>query len=323
MAIESSVGTLRNVSPSRIRPNPENPRLIFRQEEMESLLASIDRHGIQVPLSVYEENGSYVLIDGERRWRCSVKLALRSVPALVQPKPTELDNLLLMYNIHSLREQWDYFTIASKLQRVIELTEESGGGTPNESELSSATGLSRGQVRRCKLLLDLPERYKQVLLKELQLPKSRQRVTEDFFIELERALKTITKRFPVFLERLDEIRDVIIKKFRKGDIVAITDFRQLSKIATGVDRLNVDRDCAILELEKVFSANNDYGIKDAYSASVGFEYEELDASRQIEKLGGFIRELLALDNFKLELSFVVGLKQLRHDLDELLRQVAE
>ena len=65
---------LRLISPSEIKPNPENPRLVFRQEEMESLMLSIDRHGIQVPLTVYEDGDHFTLLDGERRWRCAKKL---------------------------------------------------------------------------------------------------------------------------------------------------------------------------------------------------------------------------------------------------------
>ena len=49
-----------------------------------------------------------------------------------------------MYNIHALREQWDYFTIASKLVRVIELFGSERGRQRNEVELSNETGLSRG-----------------------------------------------------------------------------------------------------------------------------------------------------------------------------------
>ena len=123
MGETKSTKTLRQISSKKIRPNPENPRLIFRQDEMDSLMVSIDAHGILVPLTVYQENNDYFLIDGERRLRCANKLNLTSVPALVQGKPTELQNLLLMYNIHALREQWDYYTIASNLARVIELYE--------------------------------------------------------------------------------------------------------------------------------------------------------------------------------------------------------
>jgi hypothetical protein len=55
---------LKLISPSEIAPNPENPRLIFRQEEMESLMLSIDRHGIQVPSRYIEmaaDTGSWMV----------------------------------------------------------------------------------------------------------------------------------------------------------------------------------------------------------------------------------------------------------------------
>jgi ParB/RepB/Spo0J family partition protein len=158
-------------------PNPENPRLVFRQEEMESLMRSIDSFGIQVPLTVYHEGHFYYLIDGERRWRCAKKLNLQTVPGIVQEKPTELENLILMYNIHALREQWDYYTIASKLERVIDLYAEENGHQPNEITLSELTGLTRGAIRRCQLLLDLPNRFKELLIKELDKPKSQQRLS--------------------------------------------------------------------------------------------------------------------------------------------------
>jgi ParB family transcriptional regulator, chromosome partitioning protein len=91
---------LKQVPPDKIQRNDDNPRLIFRQGEMEKLLASIDEFGIQVPLSVYQDGEIYRLIDGERRWRCALKLNLKTVPVVIQEKPSPLANLLLMYNIH-------------------------------------------------------------------------------------------------------------------------------------------------------------------------------------------------------------------------------
>src|ERR1700730_11601540 len=88
---------VKDISPDKIRRNPDNPRLFFRAEEMDTLMASIRRYGIQVPITVYEDDDQYVLIDGERRWRCATKLNLRRIPALVQPKPTPFQNLLLMF----------------------------------------------------------------------------------------------------------------------------------------------------------------------------------------------------------------------------------
>ena len=99
MAKRRSPGISKSLRPGLIERNPENPRLIFRQDEMDNLMLSIDRHGIQVPLTVYRDDDVYRLIDGERRWRCAKKLNLRTVPVLVQEMPTELENLLLMYNV--------------------------------------------------------------------------------------------------------------------------------------------------------------------------------------------------------------------------------
>ena len=209
-------GQLKDLAPERVTRNPENPRLFFRSEEMDTLLASIRRYGIQVPITVYEDGDKYVLIDGERRWRCATKLNLRRIPAIIQPKPTRLNNILLMFNIHALREQWDYLTIANKLPDVMDLfAAENPGRQATEQDLSELTGLSRGQIRRCRLLFELPRHYRELLEKELELPKRKQRLSEDFFIEMERSLKTVKKRLPTVISNMDSVRDSLIVKFRK------------------------------------------------------------------------------------------------------------
>src|SRR5690348_14025424 len=104
------------VSPQRLRPNPENPRLIFRAEELRVLQDSIKNQGILVPLTVYRERGGYVILDGERRWRCALKLGLDRVPAIVQPKPAPLQNLMMMFAIHNQRQEWDPLPTAYKLR---------------------------------------------------------------------------------------------------------------------------------------------------------------------------------------------------------------
>ena len=299
MAKKRSAGKSRNLDPKRIRRNPENPRLIFRQDEMDNLMFSINRHGIQVPLAVYEDGKVYRLIDGERRWRCATKLNLRTVPVLVQDKPTELENLLLMYNIHALREQWDYFTIASKLTRVIELYEEENGREPNEIELSEETGLTRGQIRRCRLLLDLPERFKGMLLQELELPKLQQKLSEDLFIEMERSLKTVTNQLPEYADRIDDIRDTLITKFRDGVIPAVTDFRQLSKIATAVKNIGLQSDDAVESLDGVFDPVSNQGIREAYEQTVELGYDEKDAARRLQSLTKFLDRILEEDQLEL------------------------
>lgn len=319
MATKRSTGKSKNLDPRRIERNPENPRLIFRQDEMDNLMFSIDRHGIQVPLTVYEDGDVYRLIDGERRWRCATKLNLRSVPVLVQDKPTELENLLLMYNIHALREQWDYFTIASKLTRVIELYEKENGQKPNETQLSEETGLTRGQIRRCRLLLDLPERFKEMLLLELEQPKLQQKLSEDLFIEMERSLKTVTNRLPDYADQIDDIRDALITKFRDGLIPAVTDFRQLSKIATAVKNIGLQRDDAVESLDAVFDPDTETGIREAYEQTVELGYDEKDAARRLQSLTNFLDRILEEDQLELlDEEFLERARELYERLSQVL-----
>jgi ParB family chromosome partitioning protein len=312
--------TLKMIAPGEISPNPENPRLIFRQDEMESLMLSIDQYGIQVPITVYLHEGSYYLLDGERRWRCASKLGLKAIPAIVQAKPTELQNLVLMYNIHALREQWDYYTIASKLERVIELFEAENGERPNEVTLSEMTGLTRGAIRRCQLLINLPDRFKNLLLTELEKPKLQQKLSEDFFIEMERSLKTVIKRVPEFSDRIDVIRDGLVEKFQRGTISAVTDFRQLSKIATALDNLDVKKGQTRKIIAEVFDPQNNLSIRDAYERSVAFEYEERKYYRYVEDIDEFVSEVLSEDRKgDLDEDLFEGLKRLHGTLSKLLK----
>lgn len=310
---------LRKLSPDQIRPNPENPRLIFRQEEMENLMISIDKYGVQVPIAVFAEGDDFVLIDGERRWRCAKKLNLRQIPALVQERPTELENLLLMYNIHALREQWDYFTIASKLERIINLMLDEQGCQPTETELSEATGLTRGAIRRCQLLLNLPERFKTMLRSELDLPKAQQKLSEDFFIEMEKSLKTVTRRLPDYKKDLDDIRDVLVDKFREGIIPAVTDFRQLSKIATAINNLGIRQRTAKGALDRIFKRNN-VDIRGTYQATVEFEYDEHRAAQHLASLTEFLGEVIEEERIgELDEDFIELIRDLRTQVNKILR----
>lgn len=286
------INQLREIPPSRITRNPENPRLVFRQEEMDTLLRSIKKYGIQVPITVYEHDGEFVLIDGERRWRCARKLNLQKIPALVQSKPSDLNNLLLMFNIHALREQWDYLTIANKLPKIIELfATDNNGRNPNEIELSELTGLTRGQIRRCHLLLDLPKEYRSLLFNELDLPKQKQRLSEDFFIEMERSLKTVEKRIPSAFASINIARDALIKKYREKVINNVVDLRKVSKIATSISSLGVAPERAQYALEQIFDPNNRIGINEVFEEQFETRYDEQKIVRNIESINNFLEEI--------------------------------
>lgn len=285
--IDAEHSDLRDIPVTRIDRNPENPRLVFRSGEMEELLESIRRYGVQVPVSVYREGNRYVLIDGERRWTCCQKLGKDTIPALVQKKPTPLTNLLLMFNIHALREQWDLLTIALKLPRVISLVEKELDRRPTERELSDFTGLSRAVIRRCRLLIELPPKYKDEMLEELKKPKSEQKLTEDLFIEMERALTTVERALPEAIDNRDRVRRVLLKKYTSGIIENRVHFRNVAKIARA-ERVAADKKAALSALKKLFEPN-DYSIDAAYRDSVLEAYSERDirtnATGLLEQLG--------------------------------------
>lgn len=289
MTIDAANSELKQIKTDLIERNIDNPRIIFRQSEFDSLLDSINRYGIQVPISVYRERGRYVLIDGERRWKCSQKLNMQKIPALIQDKPDKLTNLLLMFNIHALREQWDLLTIALKLKVVIELLEKEHNKQPSEIELSKHTGMARGVIRRCKLLLGLPDKYQSMILDELKKPKSKQKLTEDFFIEMERALKTVERAMSDVVPDKDSVRKVLIKKFENEVINNRVHFRDMAKIARA-ENVNSDISNAKKVLKKLFKDNN-YSIQEAFMESVSEDYSERDIltrlNQVIEKLSFF------------------------------------
>ena len=66
-----------------IKPNPAQPRTVFREEALGELAESIRRHGILQPLSVRRLGTTYELIAGERRLRAGIQAGLTEIPCIV------------------------------------------------------------------------------------------------------------------------------------------------------------------------------------------------------------------------------------------------
>jgi ParB/RepB/Spo0J family partition protein len=308
MASSHKTGTLADIPTSKIRPNPENPRITFRQGELEELQESIRQYGIQVPIAVFKQSGGYVLIDGERRWRCASKLNLKTIPALVQQEPPPLENLLLMFNIHALREQWDLLTIALKLPRIVDLLEKELGKSPTEIELSVKTGLARGVIRRCRLLTDLPDKYQGMLLDELKKPKSKQLLSEDLFIEMERSLKTVMRAMPEVVKNKDQARDVLLRKYKDKVIDNIVDFRKVAKIARSTV-VGVSVEQAQGAIKKLLTEPK-YSITQAWTETVSDAYAERDI---VSRIDGLMAKLDEVEASEID-------DEVRDKLEELVRR---
>jgi ParB family transcriptional regulator, chromosome partitioning protein len=225
--------TLQDISVNEIFPNPHNPRLIFDPGDLEDLKESIRKAGVLVPVTVYENDDQnskekYILLDGERRWRCAKELNLAVVPANILDKPKDVtQNILYMFNIHYFRKQWELFPTALKLEKIIGLL-----GTDKDSVLSSTTGLNLTTVKRCKILLWYPEKYRDTLLYK------RDKISTDFFIELFPIAKRV-KEDPDFNSdhKITMIIDGVMEKFMKGEAFSdVKEFREMRKALSFYDK---------------------------------------------------------------------------------------
>ena len=270
---------VRLISPTQLEKNPENPRLIFRQEELEALQDSIAQQGILVPLTVYEDGRHFYLLDGERRWRCSLKLGLTKVPVIVQPKPDRMQNLMMMFAIHNARKDWDPLPTALKLEELEKEYERRNGRRATETELAGIASLSRGVVRRLKMLLNLPAAYRKELMDELEKPRSKQIITVDHVLEATRAAEALRKRDLVDEGEEEDLRRAILNKFRTGVVNNTVAPRKLVRLAQAVTREEVTTETARRVVRKL-TANANYSIDDAFTDSVA----QVDFEHSTEQL---------------------------------------
>ncbi len=68
----------------KVEPNPNQPRKLFDEEQLQALADSISEHGLLQPLAVRSiGEGYYQIIAGERRWRAARMAGLKEVPVMV------------------------------------------------------------------------------------------------------------------------------------------------------------------------------------------------------------------------------------------------
>lgn len=272
---------VRNLRVDQIGPNPHNPRRLFDEEPMQILKESVEKLGILVPVTVYEaprghrpQREKFILLDGERRWRCAQDLGRSTVPAIVVREPDETENILTMFHIHNVREGWQLMPTALKLKVLMSELKET-----NERKLAELTKLSISQIRRCKILLTFPPRFQNLML----APPS-ERMKADFFIELERIRRpALTDRFAPWIARGDvkSIR-ILLDKYEAKVIDAVTDFRLLAEIYRAAQERGKQRRLES-EFEK-FMSRPDMRIDEIDVPQASFAKETREANRSARRL---------------------------------------
>lgn len=102
-----------------IRPNPAQPRKIFRAEALDALTESVRLHGILQPLSVRRVGASYELIAGERRLRAAIAAGLTEIPCIVMNMTDQESGMTaLVENLQ--RQDLDYLEQAQGISFLME-----------------------------------------------------------------------------------------------------------------------------------------------------------------------------------------------------------
>ena len=133
-----------------IVPNPDQPRSVFTQPELEELANSIRSLGVLQPLTVRRRNGQWELVAGERRLRAAKLAGLDQVPCLSVQVDSQSSSLLaLVENLQ--RRDLDFWEEAAALRKLIDTYHIS------QEEAARRLGKSQPAIANKLRLLKLPQ----------------------------------------------------------------------------------------------------------------------------------------------------------------------
>lgn len=149
--VETKGGSsISEVALDKIVANPNQPRRNFDEEALQELADSIREHGVISPITLRKnEDDTYMIIAGERRYRASKLAGLHAIPAYIRTaKDEQVMEWALIENIQ--RDDLDAIEIALAYQRLMDdyqLTQE---------KMSEKVGKKRATVANYLRLLKLP-----------------------------------------------------------------------------------------------------------------------------------------------------------------------
>jgi ParB family chromosome partitioning protein len=133
---------------ARVRPNPDQPRRRFDEDELATLVASVRVHGVLQPILVTVTLDGYELMAGERRLRAARAAGLDRIPAIVR-QVGDRDRLELALVENLQREDLDPIEAATAYRRLVD---EFGLA---QEEIAARVGRARSTVANTLRLLEL------------------------------------------------------------------------------------------------------------------------------------------------------------------------
>lgn len=163
---------------SQIRPNPNQPRLSFKDDSIAELSDSIKEKGLLQPILVRRIEQGYEIIAGERRFRACIRAGLSEVPVIVkEADDRESLEMALIENLQ--REDLNSMDVARVYRRFVDEFDYTHDG------LAKKIGVERSSVTNYIRLLKLPP-WIQELIAEGKLTQGHGRVLITLEDETER-----------------------------------------------------------------------------------------------------------------------------------------
>lgn len=134
-----------------IYPNQDQPRRVFDEEKIKILSESIKNYGVLQPIVLKpDDEGKYMIIAGERRYRASKLARKRDIPAVIKDIPMkDIMEIALIENLQ--REELNPIEEALAYKSLIKNYE------VTQEEISEAVGKSRPHITNTLRLLNLPK----------------------------------------------------------------------------------------------------------------------------------------------------------------------
>ncbi len=183
---------VEEINLSLIDINRNQPRKNFDATALKELADSIRVHGVIQPIIVIKQNERYVIVAGERRFRASKMVGLKTIPAVVKNySPKEVKEIALIENIQ--REDLNPIEVARGMNELLKIY----GWT--QDILAERLGKSRPAITNFIRLLSLtPEVLKMVEEGKLSAGHARSLVViSDPTIQLRMAKVAVDKKITV------------------------------------------------------------------------------------------------------------------------------
>lgn len=162
LTMQDAPSSINEVDIDQIHANPDQPRHEFDEQALDDLASSIRSIGIIQPITLrQEEDGSYMIIAGERRFRAAQRAGLTSIPAYIRKVSDDaVMEMALIENIQ--REDLNAIEVALAYQGL------QSRNSLTQDELAQRVGKSRATVANFMRLLRLPAEI-QLALKDRRL----------------------------------------------------------------------------------------------------------------------------------------------------------